>query len=338
MLRTLYSLLLLCAVLASCGPSGNSFRIKGKFQDMQAGELYIYNLSADNARLDTLTVRDGAFIYKGSVSQTTPFILVFPNGTEQVIFAGKGEDLSYEATANDLKNYVVNGSKENKLMNQFRKETYSLNPADVVATALTYIKENSSSPVALYLFDHYFADNADVSSKELLSTLSLLKESWPDNSHLNDIEGRTTIAERCTVGKTMPDVTLTRRNRTTTKLWSRQSDYNIIAFWATWKQNGYDIPWQLRQMNDAHRDKGNLRIVAVSLDVERNRWEDATRNDTIGTLEHYCDLLSFESPALKKLGITTVPFFVITDKKHKIISTSTSYNQLKTDVEKYVKP
>ena len=100
-------------LLAACGPGGNSFRIRGSFRDMQAGELYIYNLSGDNARLDTLTIQGGKFRYRGETDEVTPFMLVFPNGVEQVIFAGPGDDIEYEATANDLKNYVVSGSEEN---------------------------------------------------------------------------------------------------------------------------------------------------------------------------------------------------------------------------------
>ncbi len=75
-------------LLAACGPGGNSFRIRGSFRDMQAGELYIYNLSGDNARLDTLTIQGGKFRYRGETDEVTPFMLVFPNGVEQVIFAG----------------------------------------------------------------------------------------------------------------------------------------------------------------------------------------------------------------------------------------------------------
>ena len=117
--------IVMAMLLASCHPSGNTFRIKGTFRDMQAGELYIYNLSDDHARLDTLTIQEGKFLYRGEADEVTPYMLVFPNGMEQVIFAGPGHDLTYEATANDLKNYVVNGSDENTLMNQFRQETYT---------------------------------------------------------------------------------------------------------------------------------------------------------------------------------------------------------------------
>ena len=116
----------LVTLLAACGPQGNDFRLEGSFRDMQAGELYVYNLEGRDAKFDTLTIQEGRFLYKGQVTTTTPFILLFPNGVEQVIFVSPGADLAYEATANDLKNYVVNGTDENKLMNKFRREATKL--------------------------------------------------------------------------------------------------------------------------------------------------------------------------------------------------------------------
>ena len=151
-------------LLVSCGPDGNSFRIRGSFRDMQAGELYIYNLNGDLARLDTINIQEGKFRYRGETDQVTPYILLFPNGVEQVIFAGPGEDLEYEATANDLKNYVVNGSEENELMNKFREETYTMNPSLMTNTARTYIKDHPASPVAIYLFNQYFVQNEEQNS------------------------------------------------------------------------------------------------------------------------------------------------------------------------------
>ena len=77
---------------------------------MPAGELYIYNLSDDYAKFDTILVQNGEFLYKGQTEECTPYILVFPNGMEQIIFVNAGEELRYEAVANDLRRYVVNGS------------------------------------------------------------------------------------------------------------------------------------------------------------------------------------------------------------------------------------
>lgn len=326
-------------LLAACGPDGNSFRIRGSFRDMQAGELYIYNLSGDNARLDTLTIQGGKFRYRGETDEVTPFMLVFPNGVEQVIFAGPGDDIEYEATANDLKNYVVSGSEENELMNRFREETYTKNPSLTTNTARTYIKDNPVSPVALYLFDQYFAQNEEVGNAELKELLKVLKAKHPHHHALLDIESKLANADRREVGKKLPDASLTRKDRKTVKLWQSTKDYNLIAFWATWMPNGTDFLWRLRNtLRDNQLDGGKLRVVAVSLDVEPFRWEDAIRPDTtLTTIEHYCDGQGFESKAIKLLGINTVPYYILTDRKHQVVDCGDNVDKLAEMLKKYIR-
>ena len=320
---------LLTMLLAACGPGGNSFRIKGSFRDMQAGELYIYNLNGDHARLDTINVQEGKFRYRGETDEVTPYILVFPNGVEQVIFAGPGDDLEYEATANDLKNYVVSGSEENKLMNKFREETYTMNPSLMTNTARTYIKDNPVSPVAIYLFDQYFAQNEEVSNAELKELLKVLRPKHPHHHALLDIESKIINADKRQVGKKLPDVTLTRKDKKTTKLWKSAKDYNIIAFWATWLPNGSDFIWQLKKTLSEELDEGKVRVVAVSLDVEPYRWQEAIRPDsTLTNLEHYCDGMGFESQAVKTLSIDAVPYYILADKNHKVLDCGNDVNKL----------
>lgn len=323
-------------LLWACGPSGSSFRIKGSFKDMQGGEIYIYNLSGDRARFDTLTVREGEFIYRGEASETTPYMLTFPNGMEQVIFVGQGQDITYEATASDLKNYVVNGSDENKLMNKFRQETYTQNPSAVVSTARQYIQDNAQSLVAVYLFENYFVNNPEVSTQEISSLLKTLLAKQPDNRSLRDVEGKLALATMHDVGKTLPNVKVTKRDKSTRNLWDTQKDYNLITFWSTWHTSGYEIGWKLRQLNDDYKSEGKLRIAAISLDIELYRWQESTRMDSTTTIEHYCDALGFESPVAKKCGITKLPCFILTDKSHKILSTTNDFDKMKGEIKKYM--
>lgn len=325
-------------LLVSCGPGGNSFRIKGSFRDMQAGELYIYNLNGDHAKLDTLAVQEGKFRYKGETNEITPFILVFPNGVEQVIFVGPGDDLEYEATANDLKNYVVSGSEENHLMNKFREETYTMNPSLMTNTARTYIKDYPASPVAIYLLDQFFVQNEEVSNAEVKELLKVLKPKHPHNHYLLEKENEILSTERRQVGKTLPDVTLTRKDKKTLKLWKSAKDYNLIAFWATWIPNGSDFVWKIKNATKSHQDDGKLRVVMVSLDVEPYRWENVIRADsTTNYIEHYCDGLCFESKTVKTLGINTVPYYILTDKNHKVLDSGDDVNTLEDMLKKHIK-
>ena len=324
-------------LLASCGPKGNSFRIRGEFRDMEAGELYIYNLSDNNARLDTLKIQEGNFLYRGQVEEVTPYILVFPNGMEQVLFVGPGEDLKYEASANDLKNYVVSGSEANKLMNAFLQETDAMNAAEISEVAQAYIKEHISSPVAIYLFDRYFVQDENANHEELARLLQVLRKQYPRNHFLLDIESKTKNTQRIQVGKKLPNVTLVQEDLKNKKLWATQKDYNIIVFWATWMPNGYDCLWKLRRCSDAYKEeKEKFRIVAVSLDVDRSRWEETIRADSANNIEHYCDGMSFESKAMKALGIDDAPCYVLTDKEHKILKSGNNISEVDTLLKKYL--
>lgn len=337
-LHILYIYLVAMGLLvSSCGLSGSSFRIKGTFHDMQAGELYIYNLSDDNARLDTLVIQDGRFMYRGQAEEATPYILVFPNGMEQVIFVGLGTDLKYEATANDLKNYVVEGSEENTLMNQFRRETDILNPSALSEVARTYIMNHLESPVAIYLLDKYFVQDETVNDAELSDLLKMLKAKHPHNHYLLDVESKVISVERTKVGKRLPNVTLTKKDYSTEKLWAKNKDYHLIAFWSLWMPSGYETLWKLRRSADAYKDSDKLRIVAVSLDIERYRWEDAIRPDTTNLIEHYCDGLHFESPVVKSLGVNSAPCYILTDKNHKVLERSDNPADLEQMLEKYLK-
>ena len=334
-LHILY-IITIALLLTACGPSGSSFRIRGSFRDMQAGELYIYNTSSDNAGIDTMTVQGGKFQYKGQAEEVTPYILVFPNGMEQVIFVGPGEDLEYEATANDLKNYVVNGSAENKLMNKFRQETYSLDQSLVQGVAKNYIKEHAESPVAIYLLDRYFCQDNQTDYKELQELFKVVKEKHPHNHFLLSFEREMSNSQLVQKGKKLPDVSLVKADKSSAKLWKESKDYNLIVFWATWIPNGYDVLWRMRRNNRDYKEGGRLRTVAISLDIERHRWEDAIRQDSID-IEHYCDGLSFESDVVKKFGISSLPCYIITDKSHKILEKNNNIQELDDDLKKYIK-
>lgn len=324
-------------MLASCGLSGSSFRIRGSFKDMKVGELYIYNASDDNACFDTLNVKEGEFQYKGEVSEPTPFILVFPNGMEQVIFVGPGSDVKYEATANDLKNYMVSGSRENELLNKFREETYALKDNQTLDVAKSYIENNVESPVALYLFDYYFVQNEKADAKQTMQLLNLLKSSHPKNHFVMDISTKLTSASGCAVGKKLVDVTVQKKDKTTKKLWATSKDYNLVVLWATWATRGYDFVWKSRQAYDKYNDSGKLRIVTISADLERYRWEDCIRQDTLKSIEHYCDFAGFESKTMKNIGVGKIPCYILTDKSHKILTISTDAAELDGDLKKYLK-
>ena len=325
-------------LFAACGPGGDSFRLRGHITDMQAGELYLYNLSASHARIDTLTVQNGSFLYRGEVDQLTPYYLVFPNGMEQVIFIGPGDDLTYQAAANDLRRHTVSGNDTNEALNKFRTDTYSLSPTAITSAAREYIIDNPKSPVSIYLFDRYFVQEETVSDKELTKLLSTLKTHNPHDHYLLDLETQIAQTQRRAIGKKIPNITLTRPNGTRTQLWANSSEpYTLIVFWATWMPGGYDFLWQLGRIADQYKDQHTLRIVTQSLDVEQRTWQEAVRRDSLRSILHTSDGLGFESSTIKKLGITSIPLILLTDHNHAVIDHTDSPAQLDKMLQKHIK-
>ncbi len=306
---------------------------------MQTGELYVYNLDNDEARFDTIMVKDGRFLYKGQAKSTVPYMLVFPNGVEQVIFAGPGTDLTYEATANDLKNYVVNGSEENKLMNEFRKQTYAMDAPRTTSAARSFINEHPESEAALYLLDKYFIQAENVSNAELSKLIKIVKQQHKNNHYLLAIENKIKAMGRCAEGMVVPDVALRPVKGKDVKLWDSKNkcEYNLITFWSMWSLEGYDMVWKMREFCNEYKGKGQLRIVSVSLDVERYRWEDVIKADSINGIEHYCDGKAFESDVVKKMGIESIPYYILADKNRKVVDRGTDMERLKKELDTRLK-
>ena len=84
--------LLATLLIMGCGPSGPTFTIKGEIEDFKDGELYIYDLTNGKETFDTLRLKDGEFTFRGSTDEVKPYVVVFPNAVEQVIFVNGGEE------------------------------------------------------------------------------------------------------------------------------------------------------------------------------------------------------------------------------------------------------
>ena len=318
----------------SCGPSGNNFELHGEIADMPTGTLYVYNTSDDLPKFDTLQIVDGKFKYKGAVSDMTPFFIVYPNALEQVVFAGPGDELSYNASANDLKNYTVGGNDENQLMNQFRRETDKLTGIQLREKASQFIIQHTESPVALYLFERYFIQESGVSTADIKEQIKVLKTKWNNNPLILSTTQRITGAEQGKVGKKLPSLKLKARHDKTIDISNQTADFTLIVYWASWMSREYEYMEKFRSfVNEYATNAARLSVITVSLDNQQYRWEELANTDTIYS-QHTFDGLVWDTPAVKKLGIQSIPSYILADKAHKIIATGHSFDDMKKDVNK----
>lgn len=318
----------------SCGPSGNHFKIEGHFTDMQEGELYIYNMSNSNARFDTLRVKGGSFVYDGTADEPTPYLLVFPNAMEQVIFVDAGKTLEYEASTTDLKNYTVKGSDENKLLNEFRDQTKKMTAIKTKSAARTFIEGHPASPVSIYMLDRYFVQDENIVNDEIMQLVNILLKQHPNNVYLIDLQTNLKMADNTAVGKTIPKLTLNAKGKGNVDLSSSDKPFTLIAFWSTWMDEQWDFMPKIRNYGRNYSEQ--LRVIAVSLDTQMYQWEETIGEDSV-LVNHVCDGRGWDSQPVVKLGVRFVPYYVLVNHMGRVLANGTTIDGMDQDVNKFVK-
>ena len=327
--------LIVGGMLTSCSTNDHQFKIEGQFKDMPAGELYIYNQDNTDARIDTIYINNGEFAYVGNAEELTPYTLVFPNALEQVIFVQNGSVIHYNASANDLKNYTVDGNEENEQMNEFRKQISGKSITQQREVAETFINEHPESAVAIYLFDRFIVQEQSTSLSTLKKNIKILKKAQPQNRLVLKVENMMKQIENGQEGKTLPNIELTTKSKRTINISKMNVDYTVLVFWSTWMPGRYDFIDDFVVLTEDYAEYANVKIIAISLDSEIFKWENAISEDTT-YCEHVCDGKVWDSAPVKKLGITSVPTFVIADKSCKIVARGSSVGELERELQKLV--
>ena len=103
-----------CLLLGSCGPEGDKFRLSGRLRNFNQGEFLVYSPDGGLVGIDTIKVRDGRFSYEKEVRKEVTLMIVFPNFSEQVVFAAPGEEVEIKGDATHLKEVSIKGTDENE--------------------------------------------------------------------------------------------------------------------------------------------------------------------------------------------------------------------------------
>ena len=86
-------ILFITLVLTSCGVSSGHFKFEGKFLNMNQGEFYVYSPDGGFEGVDTIKVEGGRFTFETECKEDFTIMLVFPNFSEQPIFAKSGKSV-----------------------------------------------------------------------------------------------------------------------------------------------------------------------------------------------------------------------------------------------------
>lgn len=253
-------------VCTSCGTDSRHFRIDGRLLHLNQGEFYVYSPDGTINGLDTIKVQAGRFSYEVACDRPMTLMIVFPNFTEQPVFAQPGKSVDLKGDASHLKEMTVKGTKDNELMNKFREMIHNAAPPEMKKCAQLFVQDHPESRVGAYLVDRYFIHDANPDTKTAVRLVDLMIEKQPDNGYLKRLKRSLTASFVAAKGADIPNVLgTTVDGRTIGRVQLTKAPVTVVCALATWK---YESMSQFRRLAAyAASQQGRVAVVGVSIDA-----------------------------------------------------------------------
>ena len=315
-------MILLTLVLVSCGTNSEQFTLEGRLLNLNQGEFYVYSTDGVIDAIDTIHVQAGRFTYTVDCQTSGTLVIVFPNFSEQPVFAEPGEECKLEGDAYKLKEARVTGTKTNKLMNQFREQIESASPDEVRKFAEIFVNDHPESIVSIYLVRKYFITCQNSDYKKALQLLQIMQKAQPDNGRLKQLVDQVSMQAQTAIGCPLPKFTTTDINGNTIT----QADYSkgeaIIYLWASWEYESCNIQRYLQgKSNDG------AKVLGICVDASIKECKRLLDRENI-SLPVVCDGKMYDGPLIKTLGFTSIPENLYI-KNGKITDLNLTYQQIR---------
>jgi len=321
-------------LLTSCGVSSGYFKLEGKLLNLNQGEFYVYSLDGGIENVDTIKVVGGRFTYETPCHDDCTLMLVFPNFSEQPIFAGSGESVEIKGDASHLKEMEVKGTKENELMTKFRKSILNDTPPQEKQQAELFIKDHADSRVSLFLVRKYFVANANPDYNKAAQLLATLEKEQPKNTQLSRLKQQVENLRGSSVGAMLPQFTsYDTYGRLISYTELRSAPVAVIYTWTTYNYDSQDLQRELRRRQKS--SQGKLKLMGFCLDASKSTCQDNLKRDSI-SWPVVCNGKMLEDKTLKMLGLTAVPDNIIL-QNGKIIARGMKKQELYSKLDQLLK-
>lgn len=334
MMKKFLFYLLTLVLLTGCGPEGNKFRLAGRLRNINLGQFLVYSPDGGFVGVDTIKVQNGRFSYEREVRKDVTLILVFPNFSEQAVFASPGEEVEIKGDATHLKEMTIKGTDENDELTKLRTRLNKLTPPEIPAAVAQYIEEEPTSIVSIYLLDKYFVNAKTPDYVEAQRLAGLMLKANPDNGRLRKLKTQLDGLKNSRLQAMLPVVSakdLDDKQVSTNQL---KGKVGVISTWATWNYPSTDVQRRLRKLQKKYPQ--NLSLISICMDGDKRECKKRVDRDSL-MWSVICDGQMFQNPMVQQLGLFVIPSMIVTNKQGKIIARDLEPNKVEEELEKLLK-
>ncbi len=324
----------LTLLLGSCTTKSGKFRLEGRLRHMNQAEFWVYNPTNAFAGFDTIRVKDGRFSYELELDEAATLVIVFPNYSEQPVFAEPGEKVTIKGDASQMKEMIIQGTTDNEDMTTLRLQLNDLTPPDIPGAVSTFIKENRKSQASIYLLQRYFLLTTNPDYRQARILTEMLLEERPNDEQLTRLRAQLRQLENCAVKARMPKFSVTDiKGRKVTEQ-SLKSKVNVVTTWAQWSFSSTSIQQRLQKLKKTYGD--DLGLLTISLDASIYECRQRVNRDSI-MWPLVCDGRMWNTPLLGIFGLADVPANVVINKQGVIVARNLKEQDLEEKIKKSIK-
>ena len=304
-----YLSLLLVLAVASVACSNDSFKIDGKFTNLDGSAVRVVFLGDSGVADEWVTVdKKGKIAFQGHAAQPALVSLMSQRGeTLAMLVAANGDHLKVEGDAHKIPDIKIKGSRLNEDWQLFRKEHKAFytdaNPSRLDAAIEKYVREHPADMLSTVLL---LADYSDYSDRDKIDKLlsgieakakpaSLMRafESSKGEGRLTGHLPRLMTLNLAVPGGTFEEIKLV--NQTT-----------LIHLWTNPQDKRQAVIDKLQGVGEG------IRVIDILAESDTVHWQQTIAADPAGWKHYWAPAGPLEQD-IQLLGFTSVPWFAVID-------------------------
>lgn len=339
------SLVLLSA--AGFARADRGFTVTGQLAHFKDTVIYMNYGPFAGSKTDTVKVSNGAFVFKGSVSEPVPAMIFTPTFHVKIDLYVDNTTINISGNADSMSSVKVKGNAAVDEFEAFNQAIQANRQATIALFNEAYNKKMAGDSAAAakiqaqadkqYAYEREIRLNfikvhpaSYISTRELLQMTNndFLAESRKLYAALDpkirqsaqgkEVADRIALLSKIETGRQALPFTQSTVEGKAVTLADFRGKYVLLEFWASWCGPCRAENPNLRKQYAVYKDKG-LEIVGVSLDHDKDAWVKAIEHDQLPWV-HVSDLQGWKNAVSTSYGIMGVPANFLIDPQGKIVA------------------